>query len=196
MRKWATGAFAPAALLAATAAGSAQPVQSAPACRPGFAPIPMTALASGHHSVSVMLNGKPAAFLVDTGAGATIIHTPYLARFALNRAAGASAGTATNPTGKLRFDPVAVQGFAVGGTKTRLNKIYAMDISYLVDAVSAASSERIEGLVGQDVLRDQKAIVDLDQSILYLADPAATCPAARGPIVAAVPPVEPRTPAL
>ena len=48
-----------------------------------------------------------------------------------------------------------------------------MDISYLVDAVSAASPQPIEGLVGQDVLRDQKAIVDLDKSILYLADPDA-----------------------
>jgi hypothetical protein len=194
MTKSATGALAPAALLIAAAFGFAAPAESAPACRPGFAPIKMTALASGHHSVSVMLNGKPAAFLVDTGAGATIIHSPYLERFALSRAPGS--GTATNPTGKLRFDPVAVKGFAVGGTRTRLNKIYAMDISYLVDAVSAASPQRIEGLVGQDVLRDQKAIVDLDQSILYLADPDATCPDATGPIVAAVPPVQPRRPAL
>ena len=194
MRKWATGAFAPAALLAASAMGFAQPAESAPACRPGFSPIPMTALASGHHSVSVILNGKPAAFLVDTGAGATIIHTPYLKRFALSR--GDGAGVATNPTGKLRFDPVAVQGFAVGGTRTRLNKIYAMDISYLVDAVSAASPQPIEGLVGQDVLRDQKAIVDLDKSILYLADPDATCPDSTGPIVAAVPAGQPSRPAL
>ena len=194
MAKWATGAVAPAALLTAAAFGFAQPAESAPACRPGFAPIPMTALASGHHSVSVVLNGKPASFLVDTGAGATIIHTPYLERFALSR--GSASGTATNPTGKLRFDPVAVQGFAVGGTKTRLSKIYAMDISYLVDAVSAASPQRIEGLVGQDVLRDQKAVVDLDQSILYLADPNATCPRSRGPIVAAVPSPQPRRPGL
>ena len=192
MWKWATGAIAPAALLASAAL--AEPAESAPACRPGFAPIKMTALASGHHSVSVMLNGKPAAFLVDTGAGATIIHTPSLERFALSRDAGA--GTATNPTGKLRFDPVAVQGFAVGSTKTRLSKIYAMDISYLVDAVSAASPQRIEGLVGQDVLRDQKAIVDLDQSILYLADPDATCAGPSGPIVAAVPAARLSRPAL
>lgn len=196
MWKWATGALAPAALLMAAAFGLGSPAQSAPACRPGFAHIPMTALASGHHSVSVMLNGKPASFLVDTGAGATIIHTPYLARFALSRGKGTAAGTATNPTGKLRFDPVAVQKFAVGGTRTRLSKIYAMDISYLVDAVSASSPERIEGLVGQDVLRDQKAIVDLDQSVLYLADPDATCGDTHGPIVAAIPPVQPRRPAL
>lgn len=133
----------------------------------------MKPLASGHHSVTVMLNGRAATFLVDTGAGATIIHSPALSRFALRPVAGA--GTATNASGRLRFDPVSVTGFAVGGTRTRLDKIYAMDISYLVDAVSASSPQPIEGLVGQDVLRAQKAVVDLDKSILYLADPDATC---------------------
>src|SRR4026207_836034 len=52
--------------------------QSAPAlpCRLGFTSIKMTALASGHHVVAVTLNGKPGIFMVDTGAGATVIHTP------------------------------------------------------------------------------------------------------------------------
>jgi hypothetical protein len=168
---------------------------STPFCLPGFTSIKMTALASGHHSVSVTLNGKPGIFLVDTGAGATIIHAPYVRGFALAPAAGA--GLASNASGKIRFDPVAVDAFAVGGTRTRLAKIYAMDLSYLVDAVSAASSQRIQGLIGQDVLRDQKAVIDVDQSLLYLAnpDPAAgmTC---GEPETAAVPVRQPRRSAL
>ena len=36
-----------------------RPTRRPAACRPGFTPIPMTALASGHHSVAVMLNGRP-----------------------------------------------------------------------------------------------------------------------------------------
>ena len=195
-REGRAGAIASTVLLAAAAAGAAVlpalPAASAQACRPGFAPIPMKALASGHHSVAVMLNGKPAAFLVDTGAGATIIHAPYLGRFALSPAA--AAGVATNASGKLRFEPVAVNAFAVGGTRTRLSKIYAMDISYLVEAVSASSPQPIQGLVGQDVLRDQKAVVDLDKSILYLADPDATCRDAPG--IVAFPSREPGRSAL
>jgi hypothetical protein len=174
---------------------AAAPAASAPFCLPGFTSIRMTALASGHHSVAVTLNGKPAIFLVDTGAGATIIHAPYVRGFALAPAAGA--GTASNVSGKIRFDPVAVDAFAVGGTRTRLAKIYAMDLSYLIEAVSAASAQRIQGLIGQDVLRDQKAVIDVDQSLLYLVnpDPAAgmTCGA---PVTAAVPVRQPRRPAL
>jgi len=179
------GAIASAVLLTMAAPGSspvaakAVPESGLP-CLPGFTSIPMTALASGHHSVSVTLNGKPGAFLVDTGAGATVIHEPYLRHFALTASA---AGTGANAQGKMKLDAVPVAAFAVGGTATRLRRIYAMDLSYIVDAVSAESAQPIEGLIGQDVLRDQKALIDVDRSILYLADPASaghSCGADKG----------------
>jgi hypothetical protein len=187
------GAIASCLLLTASAAG-ARPAAPSPIaarvdpslpCRPGFTTIRMTPLASGHHSVAVVLNGKPGIFLVDTGAGATIIHSLYLAKFAL--APAAAAGVAASGGGKARYEPVSIAALTVGGARTRLHRIYAMDLSYLVDAVSASSRQPIEGLIGQDVLRDQKAMIDFDQSVLYLAyaDPAlgASC-LTSGPAIA------------
>jgi hypothetical protein len=187
------GAIASCLLLTASAAG-ASPVAPSPVaalgdpslpCRPGFTTIRMTPLASGHHSVAVVLNGKPGIFLVDTGAGATIIHSLYLAKFAL--APAAAAGVAASGGGKASYEPVAIAALTVGGARTRLHRIYAMDLSYLVDAVSASSKQPIEGLIGQDVLRDQRAMIDFDQSVLYLAyagsAPGAACLAA-GPAIA------------
>jgi hypothetical protein len=144
----------------------------------------MTALASGHHAVGIMLNGKPGAFLVDTGAGATVIDNAYLQRFALT--AGRDTGSAAGASGKIRLDPVRVSAFAVGGTRTRLHQIYAMDLSYIVDAVNAGSPRPVQGLIGQDVLRDQKAVIDFDQSILFLADPDSKggCRADPQPVIA------------
>jgi hypothetical protein len=168
------GAIASCILLTAAAPDSApaaaQSARPAPLpCRPGFTSIRMISLASGHHAVTVVLNGKPGAFLVDTGAGATVIHTPYLQRFALT--SGPAIGVAAVASGRMQLDPVKVDAFTVGGTKTRLHQMYAMDLSYIVDAVNAGSPQPVQGLIGQDVLRDQKALIDVDQSILYLADP-------------------------
>ena len=160
---------ASAATPAAAQARLATRADSTLPCRPGFTTIRMTPLASGHHSVSIALNGKPGLFLIDTGAGATIIHAPYLAKFAL--APTAAAGIAANGGGKARYEPVSINALTVGGARTRLHRIYAMDLSYLVDAVNAASAQPIQGLVGQDVLRDQKAVIDVDQSLLHLANP-------------------------
>ncbi len=189
------GAITSCLLLTAAAAG-ASPVaaqvhfaargDSSLPCRPGFTTIRMTPLASGHHSVSVVLNGKPGIFLVDTGAGATIVNARYLAKFALE-SSSVAAGIAASGGGKASYEPVSIAALTVGGARTRLHRIYAMDISYLVDAVSASSAAPIEGLIGQDVLRDQKAMIDFDQSVLYLANadpaPGASC-LTSGPAIA------------
>ena len=188
------GAFASCVLLTVAAPGSAPAMaQSAPAaampCRPGFSSIRMTALASGHHVVAVTLNGKPGTVIVDTGAGATVIHTPYLQRFALTP--GPAIGVAAVASGRIPLNPVKVAAFAVGGTRTHLHQMYAMDLSYIVDAVNAGSPGPVQGLIGQDVLRDQKALIDVDQSILYLADPDSKGGCDADPHAAVVPPAEP-----
>src|SRR3546814_16823088 len=90
----------------------------------------MTALPGGHHMVRVTVNGRVGSFLVDTGAGVTIVHAPYLKSFGLGLAAGGrAAGTLT---GVVQFTPVDVARFAIGDTSTQLSRIYAMDLSHIV----------------------------------------------------------------
>jgi hypothetical protein len=139
---------------------------SAPLCRLGFAPIPMTALPSGHHMVRVNVNGRMGSFLVDTGAGLTIVHAPYVKAFGLS--ATADGRPARTLTGIVQVTPMDVARFAIGGTDTQLSRIYAMDLSHLVKAIGATTRQPIQGLIGQDVMRDQKAIIDVEHSVLYL----------------------------
>ena len=139
---------------------------SAPLCRLGFASIPMTALPSGHHMVEVNVNGRIGAFLVDTGAGLTIVHAPYLKAFGLSASGGGRAAGAL--TGVVKLTPVDVARFAIGGTDTQLSQIYAMDLSHIVKAIKATTRQPIQGLIGQDVMRDQKAVIDVEHSVLYL----------------------------
>src|SRR3546814_7539121 len=73
--------------------------------------------------VRVTVNGRVGSFLVDTGAGVTIVHAPYLKSFGLGLAAGGrAAGTLT---GVVQFTPVDVARFAIGDTSTQLSRIYA-----------------------------------------------------------------------
>ncbi|PWG03709.1 hypothetical protein DF286_13090 [Sphingosinicella humi] len=173
-----TGAASqPAAAASRAGSGRTPSPLSASLCRLGFASIPMTPLASGHHMVEVSVNGRAGAFLVDTGAGVTIVHTPSLESFGLAPAAGGhAAGTLT---GVVPFAPVAVARFAIGGTATQMSRIYAMDLSHIVETIAATTRQPIQGLIGQDVMRAQEAIIDVEHSVLYLktvdasrADPA------------------------
>src|SRR3546814_20833655 len=43
-----------------------------------------------------------------------------------------------------------------------------MDLSHIVRAIAATNQQPIQGLIGQDVIRDQQAIIDVEHSVLYL----------------------------
>src|SRR3546814_4851294 len=43
-----------------------------------------------------------------------------------------------------------------------------MDLSHIVRAIAATNQQPIQGLIGQDVMRDQQAIIDVEHSVLYL----------------------------
>src|SRR3546814_21115220 len=43
-----------------------------------------------------------------------------------------------------------------------------MDLSHIVRAIAATNQQPIQGLIGQDVMRDQQAIIDFENSVLYL----------------------------
>src|SRR3546814_11230374 len=103
----------------------------------------------------VTVNGRVGSFLVDTGAGVTIVHAPYLKSFGLGLAAGGrAAGTLT---GVVQFTPVDVARFAIGDTSTQLSRIYAMALSHIVRAIPAPKQQPNQGLIGQDVMRKQQA---------------------------------------
>ena len=136
-------------------------------CRLGFSAIPIRALASGHHLVDVTLNGKPATFVVDTGAGGTVIHAPYATSF-LGTAAATRQGEAIGAGGTTALSRYPVEALTIGGAATALTTIYALDLGSVVKALDPLAGRPVQGVIGQDVMRAQHAIVDVRQSVLYL----------------------------
>jgi predicted aspartyl protease len=149
------------------ARAGAAPTVGAALCSMGFSAIPMRALASGHHLVDVTLDGKPATFVVDTGAGATVLHAPYAASF-LGQAAATQRGQAIGAGGSIALSAYPITGLSIGGTATGLRQIYALDLGSVVKALDPIAGRPVNGVIGQDVMRAQHAIVDVRQSVLYL----------------------------
>jgi predicted aspartyl protease len=151
-------------------------------CRMGFDAIKMRSLMSGHHIVDATLNGKPATFAVDTGAGMSVLNTPHGASF-LGKATSTASGIAIGATGQTSLAQYPVQELTIGGTKTGLKHIVAVDIGTVAKALEGFAGKPVHGIIGQDVMRAQHAVVDVQQSILYLrpvegavaARPAAEC---------------------
>ncbi len=161
-----------AALLLASAPASARAEGSGPQvtrvlCRLGFTPVKMTPLRSGHHVVDVSVNGRPATFVVDTGAGASILHAPLAAEFGLTPAGG-PAVAAAGAGGALSAAALTPAPLGIAGNDLGQVRLFASDLTGVVAALKQVSGRDVQGIIGQDQLRARHGIVDVRQSMLYL----------------------------
>lgn len=137
-------------------------------CALGYSSIPLRTLPSGHHVVEGSLNGRPATFVVDTGAGRTVIHQPHLAKFGL-QPGGGPVGTAIGAGGATAVSRVGINDLTVASTKTSLTGIFALDLSHIVKALDPIVGSPVHGVIGQDVMQAQHAVIDVQQARLYLS---------------------------
>ena len=161
-----------AALSACTAAGTPDAAGAPPSvaeamCRMGFEAIKMRSLLSGHHIVDGTLNGKPATFAVDTGAGMSVLHAPHGPAF-LGKATSTARGIAVGAGGETSLSQYPVQELTIQGIPTNLKRIVTTDIGSVAKALEGIAGKPVHGIIGQDVMRAQHAVVDVQQSVLYL----------------------------
>lgn len=138
-------------------------------CLLGFTGIPLRELRSGHHLVDTTVNGRPAAFVLDTGANATVVHSPYAEELGIGDEATLPAGM-MGTGGPMAARQVRIESMAIGGVPIRQNRIVAADLSQLADSLGGLSGERIYGLVGQDILGEHRAVIDVAGQLLFLIE--------------------------
>jgi clan AA aspartic protease (TIGR02281 family) len=143
-------------------------------CLLGFAPVPLRELGTGHHLVDVRMNGKAATFILDTGANASVVHAASAERLGLP-GKGIPAG-AFGLGGGMKAQQVKLDRLEIGGVAIRGTRIMTADLSQLVQVLGTVSRAEIAGIIGQDVMKEHRAVIDVARPILYLVandkDPA------------------------
>lgn len=149
-------------------------------CLLGFAAVPMRSLMTGHQLVDARINGMPATLVVDTGANVTVLHAGAESRFRATRdplAIGSTSGLGGPMQGRV----MRIDTLALGGVETRQRRVIESDLSALTAVLGRVAGRDIDGIVGQDVLQKQSAVIDVAGGILYLmaagTDPAPIDPA-------------------
>lgn len=143
-------------------------------CLLGFAAVPLRELATGHHLVDVTMNGKAATFILDTGANASVVHAVSAKRLGLPEK-GVPAG-AFGLGGGMKAQQVKLERLEIGGVAIRRGRIMTSDLSQLVQVLGTVSRGEIAGIIGQDVMKEHRAVIDVARPVLYLVakdkDPA------------------------
>lgn len=136
-------------------------------CLLGFTAVPLIELASGHHLVKARLNGRAATFVLDTGANATVLNAPYAEQFGVE---GGLPGGAVGLGGAMQASAARIDELVIGGVPIRQSRIMVTDLGQLSRLLEPMAGREIHGIVGQDVMNEHRAVIDVARPILYLIE--------------------------
>ncbi|QIG79349.1 retropepsin-like aspartic protease [Stakelama tenebrarum] len=146
-------------------------------CLLGFTAIPLREVSTGHHLVEAAINGNAAGFVVDTGANVSVIDDAHAERFGLVKSSGVlSSLGARSIAGAGNARQAMVDSFVIAPVTIRQDNIVSADLGPMLSALGQATNSDVAGIIGQDVLTEHRAVIDVSRSMLYLieedSDPA------------------------
>jgi hypothetical protein len=144
----------------------------------GYGSIALTRLKTGHLTLLAHVNGVPGRFVLDTGAGRSVIESSRRAKFRLARiddATGVAIGAGGNvPLRMSHGNRLQIGRYVDFGFTAYLMPLHQVNLAFL-----RRGHDGIDGVIGADVLRNGAAVIDYAGGTLYLkprAGTAATVP--------------------
>ena len=121
----------------------------------------------GHFVVTAELGGNPVEMLVDTGGASTVVDVAWCRDHNIplvdTGQLGGGAGGVAMPIFALGEVELTLNGIAL-----RSAGIYAIDMSHVNQGLEMRGATRVAGVIGADVLRLQKAVIDYAAEELLL----------------------------
>ncbi|RDY58683.1 retropepsin-like aspartic protease family protein [Flagellimonas nanhaiensis] len=129
--------------------------------------IPLALTETNHFEISAKINGVSGRFILDTGASNTCVGIDKIEFFEMVsetsdvKAAGAGAvemETLVSSKNKIQ----------IGDWKKNRQKIVLFDLVHVNQALTSHNALPVDGIIGADLLKKGKAIIDYDKKSLYL----------------------------
>lgn len=129
--------------------------------------IPLVFTETNHFEITAKINGVTGRFILDTGASNTCVDFDKIEFFGLTskaskiKAAGAGATdmeTLVSTKNKIK----------IGDWKKKKLKIVLFDLVHVNEALTAHKALPVDGIIGADILKKSKAIIDYNNSCVYL----------------------------
>ncbi len=129
--------------------------------------IPLTFTQTDHFELTASINGVIGKFILDTGASNTCVGMDKIEFFEMIseatdiKAAGAGATemeTLISSSNKIQ----------IGEWTKKKQKVVVFDLSHVNHALLAHNALPVDGIIGADILKKGKAIIDYNKKCLYL----------------------------
>lgn len=139
-------------------------------CLLGFTAIALQTVPTGHHLVEAQINKVRGRFVLDTGANVTVVDRAQADRLGIDPQAGSRfgvrAGVRGPPGSRAQLAPI--DSIEIGPINIRQKHVVIADIAQLLGPLGTASGAAVAGIIGQDVLTEHRAIIDVERPMLYM----------------------------
>lgn len=129
--------------------------------------IPLTLSATSHLELSVQINGVSGRFILDTGASNTCV---AMNRAEFFRLSSESSEVKAAGAGAMNMETMIAMNnkIRIGEWKKKKQQVVLFDMVHVNDALILHDSPAVDGIVGADLLRKAKAVIDYTAPCLYL----------------------------
>lgn len=134
----------------------------------GFRPIALRPSAVGHFHASGTLNGQPVEILIDTGASGSVVDRSWaeaqqLKLVPVSQTAGGVGGAAL-AAARVENVQLAIEGMPLPGAS-----VVAIDLGSVSAQLKARGVTPPQVVIGVDILRRWRAVIDYATNTLWLA---------------------------
>ncbi|MBW6490264.1 MAG: aspartyl protease family protein [Lentimicrobium sp.] len=117
----------------------------------------------------VILNGKPALFMVDTSSAKTVLDTDHMQKFVGKAELKRNTRQNLAPGSSSVYSYVAnIEKMEIGSLVIRNYKATSVDLSHINRAFRGMGNPQVDGLLGCDLLKHCKATINFEDRVLEL----------------------------
>ncbi len=122
---------------------------------------------SNHLLIKGSINGVKGIFILDTGASNSCVHWDKIEHYNLN---AKTSKTKASGAGAIDMEAQISQHntLKIGRWQTKSCQLVIFDLSHVNTALVSYGLKPVDGIIGSDVLKLGKALIDYNQKVIYL----------------------------
>lgn len=133
----------------------------------GYTRVKLNRINTNHYEVKAKINGVEGSFILDTGASTSCVGFEAVKIFKLkakdSKIKAAGAGAVNMETQIAKSNKIRI-----GKWKKQRVALVLFNLDHVNTALTQHEAEPVHGIIGADILRKGKAVIDYDKNCLYL----------------------------
>ena len=132
----------------------------------GYISVKLKLLKTNHYLLKACINGVEGKFILDSGASSSCVCLSLESKFKIdskeNKIKASSATSNMEDTRLSKNNTIKI-----GKWRSTINLV-SIDMTHINRVLSEKETESVDGIIGADVLKKSKAVIDYESNKLYL----------------------------